>query len=80
MVLRHGFKEETFDYVFETCDRGIVYGLTPSDNEKALKFNKHIGLVELYRMKDAHKIGVDLVLQEIRKEDYYGQTIRSRAA
>ena len=80
IVLRHGYKEEVLDYVFQTCDRGMIIGVTPSDNKKALKFNDHIGFVEVYRIKDAHEVGIDLVVQELRKEDYYGQAVSSRAA
>ncbi len=47
-IIRHGFIDEGFKYVFETCGRGIIYGLTPENNEKALKFNEHVGFVELY--------------------------------
>ena len=80
MVFRRGFGEATFDYVFKTCGRGKVYGLTPANNAKALKFNKHFGLVEIFRLEDAHIVGVDLVLQELTKERYYGKAISSRAA
>ena len=79
MVFKHGFLEEAFRYVFEDTGRGIIYGVTPSDNKKALKFNEHAGFVEIYRLKDAHVVGVDLIIQEVRRENYYGQ-ISSRAA
>lgn len=80
MVFRHGMMEEGFKYVYETCGRNIIYGITPANNERAIKFNKHAGFVELYRLKDAHAEGVDLIIQEVRKEDYYGQAVSSRAA
>ena len=80
MVFRHGFKEKVLDYIFLTCNRGIVYGLTPADNKKALRFSKHIGFEHCMNLKDGYKIGIDLVLQEIRKEKYYGKASYSRAA
>ena len=68
-VLKHGFAEEVFNYVFNTCQRNMIIGVTPSDNPKALKFIKHIGFEELYRIKDGYKVGVDYVVTEIRKEN-----------
>ena len=67
-VLKHGFAEEVFNYVFNTSGRNMIIGVTPSDNPKALKFIKHIGFVELFRIKDGHQQGVDYVVTEIRKE------------
>lgn len=69
MTLRHGYPEEVFGYVFNTCGRNIILGATPSDNLKALKFNKHIGFTEVYRVKDGYKVGVDFVIFELRKEN-----------
>ncbi len=79
MVFRHGFLEEAFSYIFDFCGRGIVYGITPSNDKRALKFNAHAGFVEIARLKDAHEEGVDLIIQEVRRENYYRQ-IGSRAA
>ena len=79
MVFRCGLLEESFDYIFDFCGRGIVYGITPANDKRALKFNQHAGFVEVARLKDAHEEGVDLIIQEVRKENYYGQR-RSRAA
>ncbi len=68
-VLRHGFLELAFDFAFRHAGRGIILGMTPANNERALKFNKRIGFKEVYRVKDAYQVGVDYVLQEIRKEN-----------
>ena len=86
MSLRHGYPEEVFNYIFNTCDKGLVIGVTPENNPKALKFNKHMGLVELYRIKDAYDVGIDYVVQELRKENCKflrkrnGQEIHANAA
>ena len=72
MVLRHGFAEEVFDFVFDS-GRIKIIGQTPSDNAKALKFIKHIGFEELFIVKDAIDIGVDIVVTEFTKERYYGR-------
>ena len=67
-VLKHGFAEEVFGFVFGS-GRKMVIGSTPSDNKKALKFIKHIGLKEVYRIPDAFNDGVDAVITMMKKDD-----------
>lgn len=61
------FLQEGFRYPFE--HKGLVVGLTPGNNAPALHFNRRVGFKEVYRMKDAWDKGVDVVVQEMRKED-----------
>jgi RimJ/RimL family protein N-acetyltransferase len=68
-VLKYGFAETIFEYVFGG-GRNKIIGLTPSDNPKALKFIKHIGFVEKYRIRDGYAVGVDFVLTEFTSEDF----------
>lgn len=68
IVLRRGFFEEISKFVFDTAKRMYIYGLVPSDNEKALRLNKKIGFKEVTRLKDAFKLGVDYVILELKKE------------
>lgn len=68
-VIRQGFLHEIADFVFNTCERGIMLGPVPGDNEEALKFDKHIGFEEVYRIKDGFDHGVDYVLMEMRREN-----------
>lgn len=63
------FIQEVFNYSFVTARKGLVVGLTPSNNAAALHFNKKIGFKEVYRMKDAWDVGADVVVQEMRKEN-----------
>lgn len=69
IVLRHGFADEVFRFVFDS-GREKILGLTPANNRKALKFIKHLGFKELYRIKDGYKQGVDFVLTEMDKRKY----------
>jgi len=86
LVFKHGFAEVCFVYIFNTCDKGVLIGITPADNKTALRFNRKIGLTEIYRVKDGYKVGVDYVVQELRKEDCKylresdGQEIYARSA
>ena len=56
------------EFVFEHSDRGVLTGLTPADNEEALRLNKGLGFREICRIRDGYKVGVDYVLQEMRRE------------
>jgi len=79
-VFRRGFSQEVMDYVFKTCKKGVIIGVTPGDNHKALKFNAHMGFKEIYRIKDGYKVGIDYVVTQLRKEEWYGKEEHSTAA
>lgn len=68
IVTRRGFLEEICGFVFGS-GREVILGFVPSDNEKALKFNAHLGFKELFRIKDGYKRGVDIVAIELRKSN-----------
>lgn len=68
-VLKHGFAEEVFDFVFNKGGREVIIGVTPENNHSALKFIKHIGFKEVGRIPDAHEVGIDVILTTMRKAD-----------
>lgn len=67
--ITRAFVREVFRFPFEIGGRGLVIGVTPSDNAAALDLNKHVGFRETYRVKDGWDVGVDMVVQEMRKEE-----------
>lgn len=67
-ILRHGLLEACCDFVFNHAGRDVVIGLVPANNEKALRFDQHIGFTEAYRIKDGYSRGTDYVLMEMRRE------------
>ena len=69
LVLRHGFAEEVFKYVFITSGRKMMLGFVRSDNLKALKFDRNLGFEEIYRLKDGFEDGVDIVAIQLLKEN-----------
>lgn len=69
LVLRHGFIEDCFDFVFNVKQCRYMYGLVPANNEKALKLNKHMGFTERLRLPEAYADGVDYVVMEMKKEN-----------
>ena len=62
------FIQEGFGYPFNS-GRNLVIGVTPGDNARALTFNRKLGFVEKYRIKDGWSLGTDMVIQELRRED-----------
>lgn len=60
------FMRVCFDYAFRQAGVNKILGLVGSDNEKALKFDKHLGFIEECVIKDAHK-GGDLVILSMTK-------------
>ena len=70
MVLRHGFLEEVFGFIFgEDSGRNMTIGAFSSDNDKMLAFSKHVGFKEIARIPDAVEVGVDSVLTVMTKQD-----------
>ena len=69
LVLRHGFLELCFDFMFNMQGVCRIYGLVPANNEKAVKFNTRIGFTEKARMEEAFTKGVDYLLMELKKEN-----------
>lgn len=69
MLLRHGFIEECFDYLFNERGLKYIYGMVPGDNVRALKINKHMGFTEKTRLGDAWADGIDYVIMELKKEN-----------
>lgn len=59
----------SFSYLFGEAGRSIALGLVPSHNETALRFDKHIGFRETYRVKDGWAPGDDMVLLEMRRDE-----------
>ena len=69
LILKHQFLECCFDFMFNTCDVNKIYGLVPANNEKAVKFNTHLGFTIKSRLEEAFEDGVDYLLMELKRED-----------
>jgi hypothetical protein len=59
----------TFEYVFNQCGKGLAIATVRGTNARSLKLTKHVGFTETHRIKDAVRIGEDLVLFEMRREE-----------
>jgi len=69
MAIRAGFFREVFNHVFNASHRTHIYGLTPSNNKKALKLARHFGMVDVAVIPDGICTGVDVVVFRMDKED-----------
>jgi hypothetical protein len=58
-----------FQYVFEQCSKGVLWGLVLGNNRRSLRLAKGLGFVEADRVRDGWALGVDLVRVEMRKEN-----------
>jgi RimJ/RimL family protein N-acetyltransferase len=68
-VLRRGFLPAICDYLFNIRGRERIFGLVPSDNQKALRLDTHIGMREVARIPDAFSKGVDYIVMRMDKSD-----------
>ena len=68
-VLRRGYPQEIFSYVFITANRGVIVGATPTSKPDALKLCKHVGFTEIARLNDAYAPNDDMVITELRREN-----------
>ena len=69
LALKHGLHKEFANWVFNVCGRGMIIGLTPSNNKKARKLNKHFGFKEIFIIPDGFDKGIDYVVTQIKRED-----------
>lgn len=63
------FLREIFRFPFEIGGKGLVVGVTPSDNTSALELNRRLGFTPTYTIKDGWDRGIDMIIQEMRRED-----------
>lgn len=56
-----------FDYPFNQLGLSSVLGVVNSNNEKAMRYDRHLGFQEVLRFPEAHDNGGDLVLFKMDK-------------
>lgn len=57
-----------FNYPFEQLGVGLVTGVVPSSNSKALAFNRHLGFKEVAVISDVFP-GADAVVMAMRRDE-----------
>ena len=63
------FIHAAFDYPFRQLQLNAIFAPVEGTNERALRFEKHMGFREVYRLPSGWDVGVDLVFLEMRLED-----------
>jgi hypothetical protein len=69
LVFKHGMHYEVCRYVFLHAGREQMIGLVPANNKKALKLDKHFGFKEIFRLEDGYKVGEDMVIMRMTKDE-----------
>ena len=64
------FQRAIFSYPFFQCQKNLLIAITPADNAPSLKFSESLGFRETYRIRDGWKIGVDLVIKELTRDEW----------
>lgn len=67
-ALRH-LVPAVFEVAFEKAERGVMLATCKGSNTRSLKLCKHLGMKEVYRVRDGVQVGDDLVILEMRRED-----------
>jgi hypothetical protein len=67
--VNRAFLRETMRYPFEIGKRSLLVGFTPANNGPALEYTQRIGFKVKYRIVDGWDVGVDMIIQEMRRED-----------
>lgn len=69
MVLRHGFLETAFHFVFNTSGRIKAFARIASKNKRSLNFVKKLGFTQVAVLEDGCELGNDWIIFELKKED-----------
>lgn len=61
--------EGAMDFVFNVCGMLYFLGITPSDNDKALRLHEKLGFKEITRLPNGVEPGVDAVFLCLTREE-----------
>lgn len=69
MAIRAGLFSEVAYHAYVKNNRKRLFGLVPSNNERALKTNAKIGFREVARVPDALATGVDYIVMRLDRDE-----------
>ena len=58
-----------FHFAFVQARRGVLLATVKGSNARSIKLCKHVGMREVYRVRDGITVGEDLVIFEMRREE-----------
>lgn len=68
-MLRSHFLRELFNYVFNTCGLRMALAVVPESVTGSVRIARKLGFKELYRIPDGWKVGEDMLLLQMLRED-----------
>ena len=71
LLIRHGFLDEAYDFLFHGCKKKYCYAMVAANNPRSIKLTEHVGYCEKMRIPDGFKPGVDFIVYELAREDFY---------
>jgi ribosomal protein S18 acetylase RimI-like enzyme len=60
---------EAFGYLFKQHGRSVAIGITPAENTRAMRLNRHLGFRVHHLIRDGWAPGQDLAVLELRREN-----------
>lgn len=67
LIIRRGFLNIVAHALFDLRGLDRLFGLVPGNNERAYKFDRHIGFTEVARVPDGFTTGVDYIVMRMDK-------------
>jgi RimJ/RimL family protein N-acetyltransferase len=62
-----------FEYPFEECGLGVLFGVIPAGNHRSCAMVRRLGFRETYRIRDGWGPGEDLIIFEMRRLEWLAQ-------
>jgi RimJ/RimL family protein N-acetyltransferase len=67
-AFKHGLMKEFTRYIFNDCDKEVIYAFIPSDNVRSRRLATRMNFTVLAVLKNGYKKGVDYLMVELKKE------------
>jgi hypothetical protein len=71
----HRGRDEVYNYIFNTCERGIMIGWVASSNRLVVELLNRLGWVESLRIPDGYMDGDDVICFTYTKDLWLNQRV-----
>lgn len=80
MLIRAGFLDLAYRFLFDNCGRTFCYAMVAENNTRSRRLSERVGFREKMRIPSGYSAGVDLLVYELGRDDYFKAARRLRAA
>lgn len=80
MLIRHGFLDAAYEFLFEDCGKNFCYALVAENNSASRRLTEHVGYVEKMRIPEGFRAGVDYVVYELSRYAFYNRKNKVKEA